>query len=80
MGAVPTSSQPSARPGFYCEEGGHSQAHWPFWGRSPWPWALMLGSDQTARDCSQELGWRFLGPLGASGGGASRACLRMSSA
>lgn len=42
--------------------------------------ALMAGSDRTAEGCSQDLGWRFLGPLGASGSGASRACLRMSSA
>lgn len=66
--------------GFHCEEGGHNPACWPFWGLSSWPGALMLGSDQTAGRCSQELGWRFLGLLGASGGGASRACLRMSSA
>lgn len=66
--------------GSHCEEGGHNPACRPFWGLSSWPRALMLGSDQTAGGCSQELGWRFLGPLGASGGGESRACLRMSSA
>lgn len=64
----------------YREQVAHSPARWPSWGFSSWPQALMPGSDRTAEGCSQDLGWWFLGPLGASGSGASRACLRMSSA
>lgn len=66
----------------------HTPACWPSQELSPCelprakprPWALMLSSDQTLEGHNQDLGWRFLGPLGVSGGGVSRACLRMSSA
>lgn len=55
-GSSSTSFQPRACPGFIV---GRRQptASRPSGELSPQPWALMLGSDQTAEGCSQDFGW-----------------------
>lgn len=75
-----------ARPRSHREQGraaAWTPAHWPSWVLGPWQLlelSLGPGHQCSAATRPQDLGSQFLGPPGTSGAGASRACLRMSSA